>query len=112
MEEENCSVYKWGVFEVSYKGLTCGNPFTDYNIYGEFKNQKETKTLSGFYDGDGIYKIRFMPSFEGKYTYKIYGNFSEKEYEGEFYSEAPDSHGMVKADGHHFNIVTQRLIIQ
>ena len=26
--------------------------------------------LDGFYDGDGVYKVRFMPAFEGEYTFR------------------------------------------
>ncbi|WP_330587962.1 DUF5060 domain-containing protein [Anaerocolumna sedimenticola] len=58
-------VEKWGVFEISLKGNSEGNPFTDYNIGGTFTNDNETKTVDGFYDGDSTYIVRFMPSFEG-----------------------------------------------
>lgn len=62
----------WDTVEFEYNGQSKGNPFIDYNIYGEFTVGGETKTVSGFYDGEGIYRVRFMPLEEGDYTYKIY----------------------------------------
>ena len=62
-----------------------GNPFTDYTIQGTFKGKEETKTVDGFYDGDGIYRVRFMPSFEGDYTFEIKGSFSDEVYTGAFH---------------------------
>ena len=86
-------VEKWDVFEIALDGKTEGNPFTDYEIKGEFEGNNEKKCVTGFYDGDGVYKVRFMPSFEGTYTYKIYGTYSdEAEYTGEF-TVTPASEG-------------------
>ena len=69
------SVEKWGTFEAEMPGKKEGNPFTDYAIQGTFKGKEETKTVDGFYDGDGIYRVRFMPSFEGEYAFEIKGSF-------------------------------------
>lgn len=68
---------KWGVFEISVSGRQDHNPFTDYAIRGTFTGTKEEKTVDGFYDGDGVYKVRFMPSFEGSYRFRIFGNYSD-----------------------------------
>lgn len=92
----------WEKTEFKFKGFADKNPFTDYEIFGEFCNENETKIVSGFYDGDGTYCIRFMPSFEGEYEYRIYGSFSDKEYTGKFTVEKADSHGMVRVDGTSF----------
>lgn len=56
----------WDVAEFEFQGYSDKNPFVDYEIVGEFTSENETKTVSGFYDGDGIYRIRFMPFFEGE----------------------------------------------
>lgn len=80
----NNSIEKWDIFEVSCKGFTGNNPFVDYKIEGVFRSKNEEKIIEGFYDGDGNYKVRFMPSFEGKYYFTIKGNFSDKTYCGEF----------------------------
>ena len=69
------TVEKWGMLEISAPGKTEGNPFTDYTCAATFKGKNETVTVDGFYDGDGTYKARFMPSFEGEYTYEMSGSF-------------------------------------
>lgn len=91
-------VSKWGIFEFSCDGKSEGNPFVDYNIQANFESAYEFKTVSGFYDGDGKYTVRFMPSFEGRYTFKVSGTFSDETYSGEFCVTAPQeySHGPVR----------------
>lgn len=92
------TVEKWGVFEAEMPGKSEGNPFTDYTVRGTFKSKNETKTVDGFYDGNGIYRIRFMPSFEEAYTFCIKGSFSEETFEGSFTATAPseNNHGPVR----------------
>ena len=92
------SVEKWGTFEAEMSGRHEGNPFTDYTIQGTFKGKEETKTVDGFYDGDGIYRVRFMPSFEGDYTFEIKGSFSDEVYTGAFHvtPAAEGNHGPVR----------------
>ena len=98
---ENANVERWGVMEITLPGKTEGNPFTDYSIQGRFNGEKESKTVSGFYDGNGLYKVRFMPSCTGVYHYKISGSFSEKETSGAFtVTEASENnHGPVRVSG-------------
>ncbi len=88
---------RWGMLELAFDGNTDGNPFTDYDIYGVFTNENEAKTVDGFYDGNGRYIVRFMPSFEGEYYYRIYGSFSDKEHEGRFNvtASSENNHGPV-----------------
>ena len=98
-------VEKWDVFEIEIQGKAEGNPFTDYEIQGVFTGKNETVTVDGFYDGDGIYRVRFMPSFEGEYSFKVTGSFLEEEYEGGFTVTAPSkgNHGPVRvANTYHF----------
>jgi hypothetical protein len=98
-------VEKWGIFEVSVPGKTEGNPFTDYDIIAIFSGTNETKKVNGFYDGNGEYVVRFMPDFEGDYTFNISGSFSKQSYQGEFKSIKPttDNHGYVQvSDTYHF----------
>lgn len=99
------NIEKWGMYEVSVIGHSDGNPFVDYYIKGVFTGKNETVKVDGFYDGDGTYKVRFMPSFEGNYTYKISGNFSAETVEGEFTVTPPsqNNHGPVRvANTYHF----------
>ena len=69
------TVEKWGVFEAAVRGPQGGNPFTEQFFSAVFRGKWETAEVDGFYDGDGIYKVRFMPSFEGAYTYETRGSF-------------------------------------
>lgn len=99
------TVERWGTFEVQAKGRTDGNPFTDYTVYGVFRGKNETVKADGFYDGDGVYKVRFMPSFEGEYTYEVSGSFSDETLTGSFLVTAPSAsnHGPVRvANTFHF----------
>ena len=81
---EQTIVERWGMFELSLPGKTDGNPFTDYEIRGRFEGRHEDVMVSGFYDGDGIYRIRFMPSYTGAYRYTVFGSFSDRETSGTF----------------------------
>lgn len=79
VERAKEAIAKWDVYEVTVTGRKEGNPFTDYTIEGLFTGEREKVKVTGFYDGEGIYKVRFMPSFEGVYTYTIAGNYRDQE---------------------------------
>ena len=72
------TIERWDIFEISLHGRSDGNPFTDYTVTATFQGENEEKTIEGFYDGEGIYRIRFMPSFEGIYHYRIEGTFQNE----------------------------------
>ena len=98
-------VERWDVLEITVKGPGEGNPFVEQTFEGTFTGKNETITTAGFYDGDGVYKVRFMPSFEGEYTYKTTGSFPEAETQGSF-TVTPatgNNHGPVRvANKYHF----------
>ena len=54
-------VQQWDIFELALEGPDTENPFTDINLTGEFTCNGRTIVQEGFYDGNGIYKIRVMP---------------------------------------------------
>ena len=58
---------RYGVIELAMEGPSEGNPFTDQWVRGTFESPSETKTAAGFYDGNGLYRVRFMPSFSEEY---------------------------------------------
>lgn len=60
---------KWKIFELNLSGPTQGNPFKDVKLSGHFIKNGDTIVVPGFYDGEGIYKIRFMPQTEGNWMY-------------------------------------------
>ena len=98
-------VEKWGVFEVEFQGPAEGNPFTDQEVTGTFESKNEYVKADGFYDGNGIYKVRFMPSFEEEYRFWISAGFLDADLEGSFTASAPErnNHGPVRvANTYHF----------
>lgn len=98
MFEYKDSVERWGMQEISIEGKSGGNPFVDYSMNGQFVGPHESVDATGFYDGDGIYRIRFMPSYIGKYTFNIQGSFSDERFSGSFEVTEPSSkenHGPV-----------------
>lgn len=100
------NVRKWDVFEVALEGPSDGNPFLDQSLKGIFSSKNQSAVVDGFYDGNGIYKVRFMPSFEGKYTFVLKGSFLNETLSGVFYVDAPEetNHGPVRvSDTHHFS---------
>ncbi|MBB4124533.1 DUF5060 domain-containing protein [Martelella radicis] len=64
------TVSKWSVFEVSLKGTETGNPYLDVELSGRFSQGNRVVTVPGFYDGDGTYKVRFMPDNEGAWRFE------------------------------------------
>ncbi len=97
-------VERWNVFEVTLVGPMDGNPFVDCELFGTFTHHGEQKIVPGFYDGNGLFKVRFMPSFEGNYSFFTVGNFPEASSSGVFIVTPPraDNHGIVRARGYHF----------
>ena len=51
---------RWEIFRVAFDGPKEGNPFTEQRVTGTFHSINETVSCDGFYDGDGIYRIRFL----------------------------------------------------
>lgn len=99
------SVEKWGVFELSCEGEASGNPFCERSITATFESAHERKTVSGFYDGRGIYKLRFMPSCTGSYRFTVSGSFSSETFSGSFSVTEPKegNHGPVSVHNtYHF----------
>lgn len=92
------NIEKWEIFELSLQGPAKGNPFVGTELYAEFTNGDRTYRPEGFYDGGGVYKIRFMPDEEGAWTYETFSNKEELDgKKGEFTCVKPsgDNHGPV-----------------
>ena len=97
---------RWGIFEIELTGPSHGNPFTDVSVAAEFQTEGTTVRMAGFYDGDGIYRIRFMPESQGSWTYRTTSNArSLNGIEGAFrvVPPSPGNHGPVRVkDTYHF----------
>lgn len=68
------AVERWKIYEVTLKGSDKGNPFVDTELYGCFYQGEDTLLIKGFYDGGGVYKIRFSPPKEGNWHYHTISN--------------------------------------
>jgi hypothetical protein len=68
------TVERWGVFELSLNGPASGNPFLDVRLSAQFRFHNRTVEVDGFYDGGGVYRVRFMPDEVGEWTYTTASN--------------------------------------
>jgi len=99
-------VPQWEVFELELPGPAEGNPFTDVRLTATFAFGHRSIQVDGFYDGDGRYKMRFMPDTEGQWSFTTESSapaLSGKA--GEFACTAPlaGARGPVGVrNGHHF----------
>jgi hypothetical protein len=67
-------VAKWDVFEASFEGPSAGNPYLDVTFEATFSFGSRQVKVPGFYDGDGVYRVRFMPDTEGPWTFTTSSN--------------------------------------
>jgi hypothetical protein len=96
----------WEVFELTLPGTSSGNPFTDVQLAATLSLGNRSVSVDGFYDGDGKYKIRFMPDTLGVWSYNTNSNAPELSGKaGKFTCIAalPGAHGPVRVHNtHHF----------
>jgi hypothetical protein len=72
--QQNTPFPCWGRYEVSLQGPATGNPFKDAWLTAEFSQGDKKVTVHGFYDGDGMYRVRFMPNAVGEWRYSTKSN--------------------------------------
>jgi PKD repeat protein len=70
-------VEQWGVWEMSLDGPGEGNPYRDVELSVTFRQGSECFAVAGFYDGQGLYKIRFSPPLQGQWQYETSSNRPE-----------------------------------
>jgi hypothetical protein len=70
-------IERWGIFELVLNDPEGGNPFIDVKLSAEFRQRGRTFEPEGFYDGNGTYRIRFMPDSPGNWTYVTKSNRRE-----------------------------------
>ncbi|MBU2532170.1 MAG: DUF5060 domain-containing protein [Alphaproteobacteria bacterium] len=62
------TVAKWDVFEHAFKVEVSGNPYLDTEFWLIFSQNNRKIRVPGFYDGDGVFKVRFSPDNEGDWA--------------------------------------------
>ncbi len=72
------TVEQWGTIDVALPGPSDGNPFVDNQFAASFiltgGDLDGVVKVPGFYDGDGIYRVRFSPRTPGSWTYTTHSN--------------------------------------
>ncbi|MCU0252004.1 MAG: DUF5060 domain-containing protein [Vicinamibacterales bacterium] len=105
-EAPAATLEQWGTFEITLKGPATGNPFVDVRLSAVFDDGRTQLEVPGFYDGDGVYRIRFMPDTQGRWRYETRASRWELTGKtGEFTATAPAkaNHGPVRvAHTYHF----------
>ena len=92
-------VERWGIFELVLQGPSEGNPFVDVQLSAEFKQGDRIFEPEGFYDDEGVYRIRFMPDTFGEWFYVTKSNRRELHgKKGQFtcVKPSPDNHGPIR----------------
>lgn len=88
------------MFELKLNGDEPEGSWAEVDLKATFECGDEKRTVKGFYDGDGVYKIRFLPQKTGIYHWKAEGIVQAEGQEE--CTASKKSHGMVKAVGTHF----------
>lgn len=92
-------VERWGVWETSLNGPREGNPFLDVELSCTLRHEGDTVTVRGFYDGDGVYRVRFSPPSPGAWSYETRSNRPELDGKSGSFTAGPPSaenHGQVQ----------------
>ena len=107
-ESSETSVERWDIFETSFtmpEAEEAGNPY-DVDLTATFQLRNREVHVDGFYDGDGVYKIRFMPDEIGSWSYATHCDLEPLNgQDGQFECVAPSegNHGPVRvANTFHF----------
>ncbi len=71
------TIHLYDRFEIELTGPVSGNPFVDVSLSAAFTNGQSKIHADGFYDGDGSYRIRFMPIQTGVWHYTTSSNIAD-----------------------------------
>lgn len=106
MTTSNPQIEQWGLYELALPGPSDGNPFVEVTFGAEFRHKHRAVVVDGFYDGAGLYKVRFMPDTEGEWTCITRSNRPELDGQSAAFTCIPPgegNHGPVRVDDtHHF----------
>lgn len=67
-------IERWGLFELELQGPEDGNPFVDVQLSAVFQKDDCQMIVDGFYDGEGLYKVRFSPPEIGHWNFVTESN--------------------------------------
>lgn len=100
------NIAQWDVFEIALDGPSDGNPFIEVTLEAQFRQNGREIRVPGFYDGEGTYRLRFMPDNEGYWTYVTRSNAAALDGQAGSFTVTPARpgiHGPVRVvNRHHF----------
>ncbi|WP_412989844.1 DUF5060 domain-containing protein [Pediococcus siamensis] len=70
-------IKKWRQYELILRGPSNGNPYTEVELSAIFRQNEHQVKVRGFYSDEGVYKVRYMPSSEGRWEVKTISNVPE-----------------------------------
>lgn len=92
----------WDPMELTFQGPRSGNPYLEVRLSAKFQGPSGSVEVPGFYDGEGVYKVRFLPAAPGSYRWSTQSNTPElngREGSFEVGPARPGRHGPVRAEG-------------
>lgn len=95
---------QYEMVELSFTAQAPEGSEVEVDLRGTFFYGTEKVEVKGFYAGNDTYKVRFLPTQAGVYTYKITGIVSE-EGQLEIAPAEVGKHGIVRADGTHLKFM-------
>ena len=98
-------VERWCPFEITLDGPDDDSMYRDESVRAVFTFGNREVPVRGFYDGNGTYKIRFMPDSIGHWLFKVtHAPSSTDQLAGGFLctGASAGNHGPVVADGTRF----------
>ncbi|HLT68262.1 MAG TPA: DUF5605 domain-containing protein [Microbacterium sp.] len=97
-------VAAYGRFELVLDGPSHGNPFVDVVLDARIEGPGVSVKVPGFYDGSGVYRLRYMPEVAGSFRFTTASNAASLDgISGSFEVGTAASHGPVRvADRFHF----------
>ena len=93
---------QYRMFELRFESSRPKGSEAVVDLEAVFTNGGESKTVKGFYAGNGIYAVRFLPEKEGVYTWRVSGCVEASGEECCVKAAGGKAHGIVRAVGTHF----------
>ena len=90
---------QYEVFELVLNGQLPEGSEALAQVNAVFTCDGQEKEVKGFYDGNGVYKVRFLPEKCGTYFWKVSGAATA---EGSEECVPGEGHGLVRAEKTHF----------
>lgn len=86
-------VEQWGTYELALEGPSSANPFIDVQLSARFRIGHRTVDVPGFYDGEGVYRIRYMPDAPGEWSCETISNAPQLQGKSARFTCTPPSAG-------------------